>query len=270
MLKINAKIDSLSNSSNFILWGGIIHKYVKKYQFDFFETDSILNHKKVYGFNQNIINRYNTNHEVSEWCYLGKNQNILFNEKYNNLEFISLGNYPNIYIWTKKSLHKNKKEAIFINMDTHILQNKSLKMGLIDKKVISDINNYEQYKILQFVNDNDAFCLDNYNETFVQKEFIDECSDDESTIGGTLCDDDILEYELQEDINKFYFMNNGGIEFHYNSNGCWHSVELEFLLNDDCYYFFEISGQDNKVILKDIYLNDYLESGVNCDFYDSE
>lgn len=213
---------------------------MKLYEFNFFETKHE-NSKKEYGFKQKIRNRYNTNHKIHEWFYIGENHNLKFNDNNDYLEIVSSNYSPNIYIWLKKALHVNQKEAIVINMKNNILQNKCLKFGLISGNVFSNLNNYEQSKILQFININNSFCLD----------LIDSV-------------DDTPNHKFPLTSPQFYFMNGkNGISVHFNSNKKWNSFNLPLSLNNDCFFFFEIIGLNNKINLINIHQDTYLESGID-------
>lgn len=226
--------------------GGIIKKQVKICEFDFIETELISNKKRAYQFYQNTRNRFNTNHEISEWVYIGENQKILFNESKSNLELISLNYSSNHYIWSKKPLHKNKKECIVINMDNNIVENNSLKFGLINRNVTSDKDNYEKYKILQFANVNDSFSLDYYDINAIKKD------NEKNTLNIKTRNKTNLKYKFQK-TNNFKLTNNNGIEIHYKHDNKWNSIELPLLLNEDAYFFFKIRGLNNKIILNDIF-----------------
>lgn len=241
----------------------------------------MINYKKVYAFKEKIRNRYSTNHDISEWFYIGENQNIQLDDKKNYLEFISTNYSPNTYIWVNKSLHKNQKEAIVINMNNNILQNKYLKFGLINKKVISNINDYEQLKILQFVNINGLFSLEFFDENLiidkdiktvikivnkiVIKDIIEDIANEEimNDIIEDIVEDEKIIYEFPSKTEQFYFMNTEErLEFHYNCNKKWKSFDLQISLKDDCFFFFEIIGLHNIISLRNIHQDTYLESEI--------
>ena len=241
----------------------------------------MVNYEKVYGFKQKIRNRYGTNHDISEWFYIGENQDIRFDNAKNYLEFISTNYTPNTYIWIKKTLHENQKEAIVINMDNNILQNKYLKFGLISKEVINNINKYEQLKILQFINIKNMFCLDFYDENLIIdkdiktiinivteitiKEVIEEIEEEpvNDNIIHNVFDDEEIIYEFPSNSSQFYFMNSeDGIEVHYNSDKSWNSFNLQISIKEECFFFFEIIGLNNKISLKNIHQDTYLESEI--------
>jgi hypothetical protein len=144
-------------------------------------------------------------------------------------------------------MHKNKKESIVINMENNIVENNSLNFGLINKKVISDKNNYEKYKILQFANIDGYFSLDYYDKNYIKKDN-EKNSPNMKTSTNTN-----LKYEFEK-TNNFNLISNNGIEINYKYNNQWNSLKLPFLLYEDCYFFFKITGSNNKIILNDIFL----------------
>lgn len=174
-------------------------------------------------------------------------------------------------------------------MENNILQNKYLKFGLINKNAIKNTEDYEQSKILQFININNSFCLDFYDENLLNdknikditkiiikniiKDIISDFENDvvEETINN-LVDEDCSIYKFPSNTPQFYFMNNKtSIEVHFNFNKKWNSFNLNISLNEDCFFFFEITGLNNKIRLKNIHQDNYLETGINntCDFYDN-
>lgn len=259
MLEINVKIDLQSNKNFIKVKGENIYKQVKKCKFDFFETKSLFNYQKVYGFYKETCNRVNTEYKISEWSCIGKNQKILFNEDKQNFEFVSLKNSPNLFVWSKKPISKNKKESISININHNALQNNQIKFGLINLDVISNEDNYDKYKVLQFANNNNFFCLDFYNINSPNKFNEDEFNENKIY---RKKDNDFAKYKFPTTTKKFYLLNDNQLEIYYNHNNKWNSFKFVDLIKKDCYFFFEISGQDNKLILNNIYHETYQKTGI--------
>lgn len=135
-------------------------------------------------------------------------------------------------------------------MENNIVENYSLKFGLINKNVISDKNNYEDHIILQFASIHDYFSLDYYDKNSIKKDIKKDNEKNNPNI--KISPNTNLKYEFQK-TNNLNLTNNNGIEINYNYNNQWNSLKLPILLDEDCYFFFKITGSNNKIILNDIY-----------------